>query len=125
MIFTTFGLNNTPVATGGAGSCTTKTNNFARAYTLDLMTGSATVDLDGDGVVTKQDESILIGYGEIPDSPKPVFNKPSNCTNDGCDHIIDIRVGKLEKPLIDGQTVDGNVNLGEYLPRVFWLGAPE
>jgi len=121
VIFTTFGLNNTPVETGGIGSCTTKTNNFARAYTLDLMTGSATVDLDGDGIVTDKDESILIGYGEIPDSPKPVFNKPSNCTNDGCDHIIDIRVGKLEKPLIDGQTVDGNVNLGEYLPKVFWL----
>jgi len=120
-MFTTFALTSAPVETGGEDSCTSQTNNLSRAYALDLMTGSATADLDGDGVVTDTDQSVITGFGDIPDSPKLVFNKPSNCTNDGCDHIVDVRVGKMGKPLIDGDTVDGNVNLGDYLPKVFWL----
>ena len=121
VMFTTFALTSAPVETGGENSCTSQTNNLSRAYALDLMTGSATADLDGDGVVTDTDQSVITGFGDIPDSPKLVFNKPSNCTNDGCDHIVDVRVGKMGKPLIDGDTVDGNVNLGDYLPKVFWL----
>lgn len=121
VMFTTFSSTTQPVETGGIGSCTNKTNNLSRAYVLDLMTGAATVDLDGNGTVDDKDESAIVGAGEIPDSPKLVFNKPSNCTNEGCDHIVDIRVGKMEKPLIDGNTVGGNTNLGDYLPKVFWL----
>jgi len=121
VMFTTFASTTEPVETGGVGSCTTKTNNLSRAYVLDLMTGAATADLDGDGVITADDEAVIVGTGEIPDSPKLVFNKPSNCSKEGCDHIVDVRVGKMEKPLIDGETVDGNTNLGEYLPKVYWL----
>ena len=121
VMFTTFASTTQPVETGGIGSCTTKTNNFSRAYVLDLMTGAATADLDGDGKITSTDESIITGSGDIPDSPTLVFNEPNNCTSDGCDHIVDIRVGKLEKPLIDGSTLGGNTNLGEYLPKVFWV----
>ena len=118
VMFTTFASTTQPVETGGAGSCTSKTNNLSRAYVMDLMTGAAAVDLDGDGTVTIKDESIIIGHGDIPDSPKPVFNKPTGCTNEGCKHIIDIRVGKMEKPIT-------NINLGGFLPRVFWLKGNE
>lgn len=125
LMFTTFGLTDTPTDTKEIDGCTAQTNNFSKAYTLDLMTASATVDLDGDGLVTDQDESIDIGSGEIPDAPKLVFNKLSNCTNKGCDHIVDVRIGRLEEPLIDGSTVGGNVNLNDYLPKAYWLGERE
>ena len=115
VIFTTFGLTSAPVSVGGEDSCTTQTNNFNRAYVLDLMTGSAKADLDGDGTITDNDISIDTGHGEIPDTPKPVFNEPSNCTSEGCDHNVDIRVGKLERPLVSG------INVGGYLPKVFWV----
>jgi len=121
VMFTTFGLLDSPTSVGGVDSCTVKASNFGRAYALDLMTAAATSDLDDDGAVTSKDESVTIGYGEIPDSPKLVFNKPSDCNKDGCDQFVDVRVGKMQTPLIDKDTVDGNVNLGGLLPKVFWV----
>lgn len=123
LVFTTFGLTDTTSSTTD-DSCTVSANNFGRAYVLDLMTGSATTDLDGDGTITSDDESVTIGSGEIPDSPDLVFNRPSNCTTEGCDHFVDVRVGTLEKPLIDENTADGNVNIGEFLPKVYWVNSP-
>ena len=121
VMFTTFASTDQPVETGGAGSCSSKTNNFSRVYALNLMTGAAAADLDGDGIVTEKDEAIIVGHGDIPDTPTLVFNKPSNCSNEGCNHIVDIRVGKMQRPIIDENTVNGNVDLGDYLPKVFWL----
>ena len=121
IMFTTFGLTTNPVSAGGANSCTTKTNNLSRAYVLDLMTASATVDLDGDGVIGNSDISTIVGVGDIPDSPKLVFNSPSNCGKKGCDQFVDVRIGKLQTPIISRNTVGGNVNLGDFLPKVFWL----
>ena len=119
VMFTTFGL--TAPSTPPVDNCSQSINNESRAYVLDLMSGSSTVDLDGDGVVTDQDESIIVGAGEIPESPQLVFNKPTNCTKDGCDHLVDVRIGKREVPLIDGDTEGGDVNLRDFLPRVYWL----
>ena len=123
VMFTTFGLTAAPISTGGADSCTIKTNNLSRAYVLDLMTASATVDLDGDGVISDTDISAVVGVGDIPDSPKLVFNNPSDCGKSGCDQFVDVRIGKRQMPLIDRNTVGGNVNLGNFLPKVFWLNS--
>ena len=120
IMFTTFSNTDVTVSTGVA-SCNALTNNQTRAYVLDLMTASATADLDGDGIVDKSDESIPITHGDILDSPQLVFNAPSNCTDNGCDQHVDIRVGKSLVPLIDKNTKDGNNNLGDFLPRVFWV----
>ena len=122
VIFTTFA--NTDVSLGATGDeCNALTKNVARAYVLDLMTASAKLDLDGKGTV---DESILIERGDILDSPQLVFNKPSNCTKDGCDQHVDIRIGKKLVPIIDKNTKDendkgSNSNIGDYLPKVFWV----
>ena len=59
--------------------------------------------------------------GEIPETPQLIFNQPTNCTEAGCDHLLDIRVGKRAVPIINGDTEGGGVNLGEYLPKVYWL----
>ncbi|WP_281271816.1 PilC/PilY family type IV pilus protein [Leucothrix pacifica] len=111
VMFTTFGLSSSVENTGGADSCTIKSNNLSRAYVMDLVKGAATVDLDGDGVITDNDESVLVGIGDIPDSPKLVFDEPSNCDKDGCDQFVDVRIGKLQTPLIDQNTTNGNTNL--------------
>lgn len=115
VMFTTFGL------TREVDECTLALKNESRVYVLDLLTGSSTADLDGDGVVTPQDESVIVGVGEIPETPQLIFNQPTNCTEAGCDHLLDIRVGKRAVPIINGDTEGGGVNLGEYLPKVYWL----
>lgn len=121
IMFTTFGLSSSVVSTGGADSCTAKSNNLSRAYVLDLVKGIPVVDLDGDGVITANDASTLVGISDIPDSPKLVFNEPSDCDKDGCDQFVDVRVGKMQTPLIDRNTTGGNTNLGNILPRIFWV----
>jgi len=121
VIFTTFTNTDTEVSTG-IGACTALASNQSRAYVLDLMTASATADLNGDGIIDASDDSsIPITTGEILDSPQLVFNAPSNCTNEGCDQHIDIRVGKSLLPLVDKNTKDGDINLGDFLPKVFWV----
>ena len=123
VMFTTFGL--TALRAHTTDACAQTTNNESRAYALDLMTGAPTADLDGDGIITDKDESIVIGSGEIPETPQLVFNKPTNCTKDGCDQFVDVRIGKMETPLINKDTVGGNVNLRGYLPKVFWLNSEQ
>ena len=85
------------------------------------MTALPAVDLNDDGTVDASDESMVISHGDILDTPQLVFNKPSNCTNEGCDQHVDIRVGKNLIPLVDQSTQNGNVNLGDFLPKVFWV----
>lgn len=121
VMFTTFATIDNAVATGSDDSCSSLASNQTRTYVLDLMTGSATVDLDNDGVVSSKDESIGISNGDILDTPQLVFNAPSNCTNEGCNQHVDIRVGKRLVPIVDKDTVSGNVDLGEFLPKVYWL----
>ena len=120
VVFTTFAVSNGG-ATLNENGCPIASGNIASAYALDLLTGAATADLDGDGVVNANDESIVVPNGDILDTPQLVFNKPSNCTNDGCNHVVDIRIGKKSTPLIDQYTVNGNTDLGEFLPKVFWI----
>lgn len=121
VMFTTFATTDAAVSTGDEDSCSALASNQTRTYVLDLMTAAATVDLDGDGVVSTKDESINISHGDILDTPQLVFNAPSNCTSEGCNQHVDIRVGKRLVPIIDKDTVNGNVDLGDFLPKVYWL----
>ena len=36
-----------------------------------------------------------------------------------CDQYVDIRIGKSLLPLVDKNTNGGDVNLGDFLPKVF------
>ena len=121
VMFTTFATIDTAMNTGSDDSCSALASNQTRTYVLDLMSASATVDLDGDGVVSTADESISISHGDILDTPQLVFNAPSNCTKDGCNQHVDIRVGKRLVPIVDKDTVNGNVDLGDFLPKVYWV----
>ena len=119
--FTTF-ANTDMTATTGSGACNALTSNQSRAYVVDLITALPVVDLNDDGIVNSSDESVVVSHGDILDSPQLVFNKPSNCSKEGCDHYVDIRVGKKLVPLVGRDTANNKTNLGDYLPKVFWIG---
>ena len=121
VMFTTFATIDPTATINTDDSCSALASNQTRTYVLDLMTASATVDLDNDGVITIKDESIGIPHGDILDTPQLVFNAPSNCTKKGCNQHVDIRVGKRLVPIVDKDTVNGNVDLGDFLPKVYWL----
>lgn len=112
-------------------------SNSARAYVLDLFTGKAVANLDRDtGTGTDgKDEFVVAGFNEILDAAKIIFRMPSaadggDCAAGDCQQTVEIRVGKLEMPILDESNhepgtgiggVTGSVDLTDILPRMFWL----
>ncbi|UOG91755.1 MAG: hypothetical protein L3K52_16435 [Candidatus Thiothrix sulfatifontis] len=112
--------------------------NSARAYVLDLFTGKAVADLDRDTATGTdgKDEYVVAGFNEILDAAKIIFRMPSaadggDCAVGDCEQTVEIRVGKLEMPVLDASNdedggtglggVAGSVDLTDILPRMFWL----
>lgn len=111
--------------------------NSARAYVLDLFTGKAVADLDRKTTTGTdgKDEFVVAGFNEILDAAKIIFRMPSaadggDCAAGDCQQTVEIRVGKLEMPLLDASNdipnvgvggVTGSVDLTDILPRMFWL----
>jgi Tfp pilus tip-associated adhesin PilY1 len=118
--FTTFAVGDA-TSTVDENGCSVAGTNMARAYVLDLLTADATVDLNGDGTIDDEDESTTVENGLILDTPQPVFGEPTNCTVDGCDQFVDLRIGTKSTPIIDKDTVGADNNVGDLLPRVYWL----
>ncbi|SEA63513.1 von Willebrand factor type A domain-containing protein [Thiothrix caldifontis] len=133
VVFTTFA----PVDEDGQGPspdpCEVPPNS-ARAYVLDLFTGKAVANLDRDTGGSK-DEFVVAGFNEILDAAKIIFRLPSaadggTCVEGDCQQTVEIRVGKLEMPILDASNdeqgtgvggVTGSVDLTDILPRMFWL----
>jgi hypothetical protein len=129
VIFTTFRTRNT---LNTLDVCEFQSSNAAKAYVLDLLKGTATVDLNRDGVVDSSDNGVDISYGEIVGAPQVIFKAPAAsdgtaCTSaDDCHQGVDIRIGDKSVAVIDssnasGSTATGNVDIGSILPKVFWL----
>ncbi|WGZ93028.1 MAG: PilC/PilY family type IV pilus protein [Candidatus Thiothrix putei] len=136
VVFTTFA----PVDKDGQGPspdpCEVPPNS-ARAYVLDLFTGKAVANLDRDaGTGTSgKDDFVVAGFNEILDAAKIIFRLPSAadggaCVEGDCQQTVEIRVGKLEMPILDASNdeqgtgvggVTGSVDLTDVLPRMFWL----
>ncbi|UOG91756.1 MAG: hypothetical protein L3K52_16440 [Candidatus Thiothrix sulfatifontis] len=112
--------------------------NSARAYVLDLFTGKAVANLDRDSATGTdgKDEYVVAGFNEILDAAKIIFRMPSaadggDCAVGDCEQTVEIRVGKLEMPVLDASNdedggtglggVAGSVDLTDILPRMFWL----
>ncbi|MEC4716429.1 PilC/PilY family type IV pilus protein [Cocleimonas sp. KMM 6895] len=64
-----------------------------RIYAMNLLTGEASIDMDGNGVINDNDVFQTISASEIPGTPQRVFNELS-CENGECSHEVDIRIGK-------------------------------
>ena len=106
VMFTTF----TPDSAAAEDGCSVASNK-AQAYVLDITTTLAVDDLDGDGV---PDERIdLPPTDPIPTTPQIFIPPPSNCTKRGCDQPVVVRVGK--------KAIVGGIDIGELLPKVYWL----
>ena len=63
VMFTTFGITTSNAQQ--IDPCSQAGNNESRAYVMDLMSGSTTIGLDGDVVISQKDESIIIGMREM------------------------------------------------------------
>ena len=75
-----------------------------RFYAINVLTGEAGLDLDGDGTITDADLTMDVVSGDIPGTPQSVFNplavtdklgadgKPTGAK--ACQHPVDIRIGK-------------------------------
>ena len=91
---------------------------------LDLFNGDAVVDLDrkdGDAEL-----SIIAGINEILDAAQGVFNKPTAADGTACKvgdcgkQVAEVRIGKMNLPLVDNSNISVGTNVGDILPRMFW-----
>lgn len=136
VVFTTFA----PVDESGnaaSGDPCEVPPNSARAYVLDLFTGRAVANLNRSSDDSK-DDFVVAGVNEILDAAKIVFRIPtaedgSTCSAGDCQQTVEIRVGKMQVPVMDDSNSDndnaGNgvkdvaaqTDLTDILPRMFWL----
>ena len=135
VVFTTFATVDKTGASGSGDPCEVPPNT-ARAYVLDLFTGIAVSNLDRDTEGSK-DEFVVAGINEILDAAKIVFRTPSAadggaCEEGDCQQTVEIRVGKMEMPVMDAANSDnantgtslgdiaGKTDLTDIMPRMFW-----
>lgn len=126
VVFTTFAND------GAASTDPCKVSpNTARAYVLDLFDGQAVANLDR-SLDDSKDKSVVAGVNEILGSAQILFRNPAasdgtSCTATDCRQTVEIRVGKMQAPLMDsGNSQNGSGNragstdLSDILPRIFW-----
>ena len=127
VVFSTFGKGGTTVS---ADNCSTVTNNKSRTYLMDLMTGAASIDLNGDGTVKDPEDLSTEGRsGVISQTPQIVFTKlksddPSatdqSCKKGSCVRAFEIVDGTGVSIANDRTTGVANA-LQNTLPRTYWL----
>lgn len=126
VVFTTFANDADPTP----DPCNPPANQ-ARAYVLDLFTGKAVANLDRSADGSK-DKAVVAGVNEIIDAAQVIFQHPaaqdgSACTASDCRQSVEIRVGKMNIPVMDagnsnnaGESVAEKTDLTDLLPRMFW-----
>lgn len=126
VVFTSF----TPGSVTTGATCDQRAAK-ARAYVVDLFSGKAVADLDRKGGVER---SVIAAENEVLDTAQLVFSSPSTVDKLACSNTanctsqyVEVRVGRMSRPLIDTSNVlvpgvvDGqDMDVGKILPRVFW-----
>jgi hypothetical protein len=95
---------------------------------MDLMTGNASIDLDGDKIAIKSDPddiSVEGVKGIIASTPQVVFTKMESqtgapCTAGDCIRAFSI-VDGTGQALATNKTLGAGTLLDKSLPRVYWL----
>lgn len=135
VVFTTFAPVDENGKSASGDPCEVPPNS-ARAYVLDLFTGKAVANLDRSTDDSK-DDFVVAGVNEILDAAKIVFRMPtakdgSDCKEGDCKQTVEIRVGKMQLPVMDDSNSDnsntgssvediaGKTDLSDILPRIFW-----
>ena len=134
VVFTTFAPVNEAGATpSNPDPCDSEAATTARAYVVDLFNGAAVADLDRKASTgtNGKDRFIVAGVNEILDAAQVVFQAPkasngSACTASDCHQWVEIRVGKLDLPLMDSTnstntSISGSTDVSQLIQRSFWL----
>ncbi len=127
--------NNVMFSSFGKGKVSTAVNqcdvsgiNQSRTYVMDLMTGNASIDLDGDKKAIKADPddiSVEGVKGIIASTPQVVFTKMESqnggsCVAGDCIRAFNI-VDGTGQALATDKTLGAGTLLDKSLPRVYWL----
>ena len=134
VIFTTFApVNESGTTTPNPDPCDAESATTARAYVVDLFNGAAVADLDRKSSTgtNGKDRFIVAGVDEILDAAQVVFQAPkasngSACTSNDCHQWVEIRVGKLDLPLMDStnstnNSISSSTDISQLIQRSFWL----
>lgn len=128
VMFTTFGILS-EIPTNNNGMCGIAYTNQSSIYILDLLSGKAALDLNGDGSVNDSSDSVVVikgGGGEIPSTPQ-IIRQPFQshtkgaCTTTDCIRPFEIHAGNGKK-IADSDTTAANpVPANKTLPRTYWI----
>lgn len=127
VLFTTFGVKTITATTNNGNTCGITNTNGSRFYALDLLTGGAALDLDGDGAINhSSDNSIEVTRGEILETPNIVYGDfeakdGTACTKDDCIRPFTIQVGNVPAVATHKTKQLRPVAVNKTIPRVFWL----
>ncbi len=127
VLFTTFGVKEISSITNNGNTCGISNTNGSRVYVLDLLTGGAALDLDGDGVINhSSDNSKEVTRGEILETPNVVYGDfeaqdGTACTKDDCIRPFTIQVGNAPAIATHKTKSLRPVPINKSIPRVFWL----
>jgi Tfp pilus tip-associated adhesin PilY1 len=128
VVFSTFGKGST---TTSVKNCSTLTTNRSRTYLMDLMTGKASVDLDGSGGLPKDPDDLSVEgrSGVISQSPQIVFTKlksadptdaDQSCQKGSCERAFEIVDGSGVS-IANDLTSGASTGADKTLPRTYWL----
>jgi len=128
VMFTTFGITSINTSTNNGVACGSNNTNQSSLYVLDLLTGKAALDLNGDGSVSDSSDSPVPigGGGEIPETPQIVrtgFGSSTGgaCTHTDCIEITEIHTG-LAPSVAGNNTLAANpIPASQTLPRAYWV----
>ncbi len=120
VMFTSFGMGDTTLK---PKTCDQSTATLSSLYALELLSGKASLDLNGDGTVKQADDtSVIVGEG-ILGTPQIVFGEPKSttggvCKKDDCVRTHNVCVGRA--CFVDNNTVSTQPGMRP-LPKVYWI----
>jgi outer membrane protein assembly factor BamB len=120
VMFTSFGMGDTTLK---PKTCDQSTATLSSLYALELLSGKATFDLNGDGSIDQaQDSSVIVGEG-ILGTPQVVFGQPKNssggaCKKDDCVRTYNVCVGRA---CFASNSTKSTQPGTRTLPKVYWI----
>ena len=123
VLFSSFTPVQATASTNNNTSCAVTTNHQTRFYAMDLLTGEAVLDFDGNGTA---ETSVIVPFRYIAGSPHVGFREPS-CTAGVCEQHIDLKLG-LAEPVISSEdittpatSVSRSLSIESFMPKTFWF----
>lgn len=127
VMFTTFGLKSVNTSTYNNVTCLIENVNRARLYALDLLSGEAAMDLNGDSSISNSaDSSVEVSSGEILGPPQLIYGDfgasgGGACTETDCKRSFEIHAGNNPKVAGSETKVANPIPSSKQLPRAYWI----